>query len=174
MATARYTPRTSAPSAIPPTGVAPRLGDAAQVEDTTGTRGNLIAASQVNGTAVYNARGERLGTVEDVMIDKVSGQVRYAVLSFGGFLGIGDRHYPLPWSVLNYDINQGGYLVHLDKETLENAPSYGENEAVSWDDPTWGRSVYDYYKADPYWDRDVVPPIAGGGVSSTRRMSDLP
>jgi sporulation protein YlmC with PRC-barrel domain len=171
MATAQYTPRTTAPSATPPTAAGAGLRDAAQIEDTTDTRGRLIAASQVNGTAVYNARGERLGTIEDVMIEKVSGQVVYAVLGFGGFLGIGNRHYPLPWSVLKYDVAQGGYLVHLDKAMLENAPSYEDASTVQWEDPTWGRRVHEYYHARPYWDRSTVPPA---GVTSTERMSDIP
>jgi len=74
--------------------------------DDTGER--LVAASEVNGTAVYDMRGKRLGSVEDFMIDKVGGQVNYAVLSFGGFLGIGSEYYPLPWRKLDYDTSLGG------------------------------------------------------------------
>jgi sporulation protein YlmC with PRC-barrel domain len=123
----------------------------ATLEDTTSTSGRLIAASQVSGTVVYNPQGERLGTIEDVMIDKISGRVVYAVLSFGGFLGIGDRHYPLPWPQLRYDTVLGGYVVNLDKRALESAPSYRTGETPNWEDETWGRSVYGYYKTDPYW-----------------------
>ena len=125
----------------------------ATLDDTTDTTGRLIAASQVNGTAVYNTNGDRLGTIDDVMIDKMSGRVVYAVLSFGGFLGIGDRHYPLPWPQLRYDVAYGGYVVNLDKRVLEGAPSYGRDEPGSWNDPRWERSVYDYYKTQPYWDQ---------------------
>lgn len=91
---------------------------------------SLISAGKVQGTPVYNPKGERLGSVEDVMIDKLSGVVAYAVLSFGGFLGIGDRHHPLPWQVLDYDTNHGGYVVDLDKETLKGAPSYAADDNV--------------------------------------------
>ena len=129
----------------------------ATLDDTTDTSGRLIAASQVSGTAVYNPQGERLGTIDDVMLEKISGRAVYAVLSFGGFLGIGDRHYPLPWPQLRYDVVFGGYVVNLDKRMLENAPSYGAGEAVSWEDPAWGRSVYDYYKTQPYWDQPLPP-----------------
>ena len=84
------------------------------------------------------------------MIDKVSGRIAYAVVGFGGFLGIGNRHYPLPWEKLKYDTNMGGFVVNLDKRTLEGAPSYSDADTVGWDDPTWGKGVYDYYGAHPY------------------------
>ncbi len=112
---------------------------------------SLISAGKVQGTPVYNRKGDKLGRVEDVMIDKLSGVVAYAVLSFGGFLGIGDNHYPLPWQVLDYGTEQGGYVVDLDKETLQGAPSYGVNEDVDWADRNWGRKVHDYYDVPPYW-----------------------
>jgi sporulation protein YlmC with PRC-barrel domain len=105
---------------------------------------NLIAASKVNGTSVYNRAGESLGSVYDVMIDKVSGQVAYAVMSFGGFLGIGERYHPLPWKSLTYDTGLGGYVVDISRERLEKAPSYGRDE-TPWGDPAYGRRVSDYY-----------------------------
>jgi len=123
----------------------------ATLTDTTNPSGRLIAASQVSGTVVYNPQGERLGKIEDLMIDKVSGRIPYAVLSFGGFLGIGDRYYPLPWPQLRYDTGMGGYVVNLDKRMLDNAPSYAAGATPDWNDDTWGRSVYGYYKTDPYW-----------------------
>src|SRR6478735_1698359 len=92
------------------------------------TSGTLIAAEKVNGTNVYNPAGDKLGSVEDIMIDKVSGKAIYAVMSFGGFLGIGDKHHPLPWSSLKYDTQKEGYVVNLDKRTLEGAPSYEVDE----------------------------------------------
>ena len=106
--------------------------------------GSLIAASKVNGTSVYNRSGESLGSVYDVMIDKVSGQVAYAVMSFGGFLGIGERYHPLPWKSLDYDTRQGGYVVDVGRDQLEKAPSYSRDE-TPWTDPTYGRRVTDYY-----------------------------
>jgi hypothetical protein len=111
----------------------------------------LIAADKVEGTAVYNTRGEKLGSIERVMIDKVSGRVAYAVMSFGGFLGIGDRHHPLPWSVLRYDPSNDGYVVNLDKKVLESAPTIGiSNTDFNWDDRDWNRQVHDYYKSPLY------------------------
>ena len=110
----------------------------------------LIASNKVEGTAVYNRAGERLGSVYNFMVDKMSGQVAYAVMSFGGFLGIGDSYHPLPWKSLTYDPNMGGYVVDLDRSRLEGAPSYKSNEDP-WSDRNYGRSVYDYYgESYPY------------------------
>jgi sporulation protein YlmC with PRC-barrel domain len=127
----------------------------ASLDDTTNPSGHLIAANQVQGTAVYNHAQEKLGSVEDVMIDKASGRIVYAVLSFGGFLGIGDRYYPLPWEKLSYDTELGGYVVDLDKDRLEGAPSYSDEAAASWNDEAWSRNVSSYYGTRPYW--DVMP-----------------
>ncbi|WP_201445429.1 PRC-barrel domain-containing protein [Belnapia sp. F-4-1] len=111
----------------------------------------LIAAGKVGGTPVFNRRGERLGTVEDVMLDKRSGRVAYAVMAFGGFLGIGERYHPLPWSMLRYDVDLGGYVVDLDRDQLEGAPSYAAADEVDWADRQWGQRVSDYYGVRPYW-----------------------
>ena len=104
----------------------------------------LIASDKVEGTSVYDRQGTSLGSVQTVMIDKYSGQVAYAVMSFGGFLGIGERYHPLPWRALTYDTAQGGYVVDISREQLERAPSYSRDEAP-WSDPSYGRSVHDYY-----------------------------
>lgn len=110
----------------------------------------LINAEKVNGTSVYNLQGEKLGTVEDIMIDKVSGKAIYAVMSFGGFLGIGDKHHPLPWSTLKYDTSKEGYVVDLDKDRLMDAPTYDDKESFAWT-PDYGRRVDKYYDAPTYW-----------------------
>lgn len=92
----------------------------------------LITASRVHGTPVFNRAGERIGHVEDLSIDKASGQVRYALLAFGGFLGIGDRFHPLPWSALEYDTRRSGYVVNMDKPELEQTPHYSRDELESF------------------------------------------
>ena len=112
----------------------------------------LISSDKVEGTAVYDRAGEKLGSVHTLMIDKVSGRVAYAVMSFGGFLGIGDRYHPLPWDVLTYDTSQGGYAVDLDPSRLEDAPTFGESETPNWSDRRWGQQVHDYYGTRPYWE----------------------
>jgi hypothetical protein len=124
----------------------------ASLEDTTDTSGHLIAARRVQGATVYNTALEKLGSVEDVMIDKGTGRIAYAVLSFGGFLGIGDRFYPLPWEKLSYDAELGGYVVDIDRDVLEGAPSYTDEATTEWNDKAWGRDVYAYYGVHPFWD----------------------
>ena len=110
----------------------------------------IIAADKVVGTEVYNTAGEHLGEIHDVILDKVSGKVVYAIMSFGGFLGIGEQYHPLPWTTLKYDTNRGGYVVPLTRERLENAPMYGANGEPDWSDRQYGKTVYDYYGAGPY------------------------
>jgi PRC-barrel domain len=123
--------------------------------DTSASSARLIAGSRVSGTSVYDTSGQSLGTIEDVMIDKLSGRIAYAVMSFGGFLGIGSQHHPLPWTTLKYDTALGGYVVNLDRQMLEGAPAYSDDETADWEDRAWGQRVHDYYRAEPYW--NVVP-----------------
>jgi uncharacterized protein YjbJ (UPF0337 family) len=110
----------------------------------------LISSDKVVGTAVYNLQGEHLGSVYNLMVDKISGQVVYTVMSFGGFLSIGESYHPLPWRVLKYDVRQGGYVVDLDRQRLEGAPSYTASSLPNWSDRDYGRRVDEYYGVPPY------------------------
>ena len=111
----------------------------------------LIGSDKVEGTNVYNHAGDHLGHIDRVMIDKRSGKVSYAVMSFGGFLGIGEEHYPLPWDVLTYDTDRDGYVVDLGREKLEGAPSFGRGADPEWNDPAYNRRIYGHYGlAYPY------------------------
>jgi sporulation protein YlmC with PRC-barrel domain len=121
------------------------MTDITKITDAT-----LIAADKVKGADVYNLEGDKLGKIEDTMIDKVSGRAIYAILSFGGFLGIGDDYYPLPWSTLKYDTSKGGYVVNLDKERLKTAPSYKADADFKWT-PDYGKSVDTFYNAPMMW-----------------------
>ena len=105
---------------------------------------HLIESDRVEGTAVINRDGEKIGTIERVMIDKLSGQVVYAVMSSGGFLGLGESYHPLPWNLLNYNVEEGGYVVDLDRDRLRAAPSHTSRD-IDWSDPTWSRRVHDHY-----------------------------
>jgi hypothetical protein len=93
---------------------------------------SLIGSDKVEGTAVYGVDQKKIGSLERVMIDKISGKVAYAVLSFGGFMGIGEDYYPVPWSTLKYDTNLGGYLVNLTKDQLDKAPKYSKSTDWNW------------------------------------------
>ncbi len=106
---------------------------------------HLIGSDKVEGTSVYGANKEKIGSIERVMIDKESGKVAYAVLSFGGILGIGDDHYPLPWSALKFDESLGGYRTDLSETQLQGAPKYGRGEDWNWGDDNRSRAVNDYY-----------------------------
>jgi len=111
---------------------------------------SLIGSDKVDGTAVYGADEQRIGSIQRVMIDKISGKVAYAVMSFGGFLGIGEDYYPVPWSTLNYDTNLGGYRVNFTNEQLQSAPKFSRSTDWSWNREN-DQKVYDYYRARPYW-----------------------
>jgi sporulation protein YlmC with PRC-barrel domain len=114
---------------------------------------SAILASKVKGTAVYDGAGDKIGTVEDVVLDKQTNQILFAALGFGGILGVGEKYYPVPWSVLNYDEDKGGYVVPLNKDTLDNAPSYDLKDLTRHDGSLADvrQSSYDYYKVSPDW-----------------------
>ena len=118
----------------------PRSGEVATDE----TR-NLISADKVTGTSVYNRQGEKLGSVYDLMLNKQSGQVAYAIMSFGGFLGMGESYHPLPWRALTYDTRQDGYVVDIDRKRLEAAPNYTASAEPNWADRSYGQSGDRYY-----------------------------
>src|SRR5580658_2940382 len=111
----------------------------------------LIASDKVEGTAVYNRQRERLGTVHNFMVDKSTGRVAYAVMSFGGFLGMGESYHPLPWRVLTYDTSRGGFVIDLDKSRLAKAPSYTASNVPNWSDRAYGSRIDDYYGMSSYW-----------------------
>ena len=113
-------------------------------------QGNLIGSDKVEGTAVYGTDNQKIGSIERVMIDKMSGKATYAVVSFGGFLGIGEDYYPLPWPTLKYDTRLDGYRVGVTEDQLKGAPKYSQSNDWDWSDRARDRSVYDYYKT-PLW-----------------------
>ncbi len=110
----------------------------------------LIGSDKVEGTAVYGRDDRKIGSVQRIMIDKVSGKVAYAVVSFGGFLGMGEDYYPMPWPKLNYDTSLGGYRVDITEDQLKGAPKFNRSTDYDWSDRSRDKSVYDYYKT-PLW-----------------------
>lgn len=107
----------------------------------------LIASNKVEGTPVYSRDRERLGTIYNFMVDKVSGQVEYAVLRYGGFLGMGQRYYPLPWRVLTYHRDAGGYVIDMLARDFEDAPSFDRDSEPEFD-RDYGRRVHSWYGLD--------------------------
>ena len=113
-----------------------------------------ISASKVQGTAVYNSAGESIGTVEDVILDKTSNNIMFAVLGFGGFLGMGEKYHPVPWSQLDYNKNDGAYVVPYTKDQLEAAPADSLDALTRDDGMAYRDRAYEYYKVEPYWQED--------------------
>lgn len=116
------------------------IDDSLPIEETDRT----IASDKIEGTVVYDGRNQKIGAIQSVMIDKYTGQVQYAVMSFGGFLGIGERYHPLPWPTLRYDEKLGGYVVGIKKEALETGPSFARGEVPAFD-RAYGMGVYGHY-----------------------------
>lgn len=108
----------------------------------------LISSEDVEGTTVYGVGGEEVGSIDHLMIEKVSGKIAYAVMSFGGFLGLGHSHYPVPWAALKYDPKLGGYVTGITESQLRDAPAYSDD---SWGDRNWEQRVYGHYNVPPYW-----------------------
>jgi hypothetical protein len=121
-----------------------RSAGSVEKDETT----DLIASNKVEGTAVYNRQGEKLGEVYNFMVGKRSGEVAYAIMSFGGFLGLGQKYHPLPWNALTYDTGKKGYVVDADKERLMGAPSYQAGEEP-FSRPGYGQQVRDYWSSGP-------------------------
>jgi sporulation protein YlmC with PRC-barrel domain len=111
----------------------------------------LIASDKVEGTAVRRSNGDTIGTIQRVMIDKRSGHVAYAIMSFGGFLGMGQSYYPLPWSVLRYNEELDGYEVNLTEEQLRGGPTASDMSGFDFSDRNFGTRVHNHYGARPYW-----------------------
>ena len=111
----------------------------------------LIASDRVEGTPVRRSNGEKIGTIERLMIDKLSGNVAYAVLSFGGFLRMGQKHAPIPWARLSYDPTLAAYHLDLSQEEMLGAPSFAAGEEFDWGDRSREVEIHNYYRVPPYW-----------------------
>ncbi len=113
---------------------------------------SAIRASTVLGTNVHDPSGKKIGEVEDVMLDKLSNNIMFAVLSFGGFLGMAEKYHPVPWSSLKYDKSKGSYVVDFTKEQLEAAPAASIEDLTRNDGRDFRDKAFDYYKATRYWE----------------------
>jgi len=111
----------------------------------------LIASDKEEGTPVRRWNGDKVGTIERVMIDKLTGKVAYAVMSFGGCMGIGEDFYPLPWSLLTYNPRLDAYEVNITEQQLKGAPKYSRHESWDWASRERGKAIHDYYNVTPYW-----------------------
>ncbi len=112
---------------------------------------HVMSASTLIGDKVVNANGEDLGKIEEIMIHIDSGKVAYAVLSFGGFLGIGDKLFAIPWEALSLDEDEKEFILNVEKEKLENAPGFDKDNWPDMADRKWGSEIYSYYGYKPSW-----------------------
>jgi sporulation protein YlmC with PRC-barrel domain len=123
---------------------------------TTTEAGNkyrrVLSASTLAGDKVVNARGEDIGKIDEIMIDTPTGRVAYAVLSFGGFLGMGDKLFAIPWSRLSLDEDNKVFVLDIDKETLKQAPGFDKDKWPDMADQSWNSRIYSYYGSKPYWE----------------------
>jgi sporulation protein YlmC with PRC-barrel domain len=120
--------------------------------DHVGPGPYVMAASTLTGDDVINASGENLGEIQEIMIDVASGRVAYAVLSFGGVLGFGDKLFAIPWEALQLDAGNQCFVLDVGKEQLEGAPGFDKGQWPAMADEQWARDVYDYYGYKPYWE----------------------
>lgn len=107
-----------------------------------------ISTEDVQGTNVYGPEDTKVGEIDHLMIDKLSGRVTYAVMSFGGFLGLGHSHYPLPWGALKYDTRLEGYRTGVTEAQLRDAPELSDD---AWTNREWEQRVHTHYNVPPYW-----------------------
>ncbi|WOJ91152.1 PRC-barrel domain-containing protein [Methylocapsa polymorpha] len=128
---------------------------------------NLISSEEVEGTTVYDPNGNEIGNIDHLMIDKLSGQVRYAIMSFGGFLGLGHSHYPLPWSSLTYDKQRDGYATNVTEQQLKDAPEFSDD---SWKDRAWETQMHQHYNVQPYWDETGARDLSQGASNTPRSI----
>ena len=110
------------------------------------------AKKTVIGSKVVNAKKEDLGKIEDIVLDAGAGRIAYAVLSFGGFLGMGDKYFAIPWNALHFNLSEKHAVLNLDKKLLENAPGFDKDNWPNMSDSTWGTRIYKHYGYTPYWE----------------------
>ena len=120
---------------------------------------NLISSENGEGAAVYDSTGNKIGRIDRRMIEKDSGVIRYAVMTFGGFLGIGEGEYPLMWNAFRYDVNLGGYVTNVTADQLKNAPEFTDE---SWADPEWESRLHEHFGSRPYCEESGVGPTDRG------------
>jgi len=111
----------------------------------------LIESDRVEGTTVYDPSGSNIGSIKRLMIDKLSGKVAYSVMSFGGFLGLGEQEHVVPWNKLTYDPSLGGFRTDITEQQLKGAPSFYRGKDYDWTDRNRERELHDYYRSVPYW-----------------------
>jgi sporulation protein YlmC with PRC-barrel domain len=128
------------------------VGTSASYNDHVGPGPEIMAADTLSGNDVVNAAGEDLGEIEHIMLDVPNGRIAYAVMSFGGFLGMGEKLFAIPWHALKLDVANKCFVLDASVEKLQNAPGFDKGQWPSMADQTWARDVHSYYSSRPYWE----------------------
>jgi uncharacterized protein YrrD len=123
--------------------------------DGSDSHRRVLSAGTLTGTTVRNPQGDDLGKIEEIMLDQPSGKVAYAVLSFGGFLGMGDKLFAIPWKALSVDQERDEFVLNVKPEVLEDAPGFDKDNWPDFADPQWGEQIHAHYGSTPYWERDT-------------------
>lgn len=120
----------------------------------------IVVKKSVLGAKVINAEREDLGKIEDLVIDTGNNRVAYAILSFGGILGMGDKHFAIPWEALTLDLSEKVAVLNIEKDRLQNAPGFDTENWPDMADPSWGSELHSHYGYKPYWDDEdaELPP----------------
>jgi len=142
-------------------------GGSKVVNDEPGKTRRVMSAGTLAGDRVRNSAGEDLGKIEEIMLDVSSGRVAYAVLSFGGFLGMGNKLFAIPWQALTLDEGEHEFILDVDKATLENAPGFDKDNWPNMADPQWGSQVFSHYGYKPYWEGDRTDYVDRGEREGT-------
>jgi sporulation protein YlmC with PRC-barrel domain len=129
-----------------------RITGTSHIGDTGGPGPELMSAGSLTGDSVINRKGETLGSIEDIMIDVRSGRIAYAVMGAGGFLGIGEKLFAIPWKALTLDTDNKAFILDVDKERVQNAPGFDKDHWPSMADLSWATNVHSYYGTRPYWE----------------------
>lgn len=117
---------------------------------------SVVKTSEVVGVEVQNSQGDDLGTIEEIILDKITGNVRYVVLSFGGFLGMGDKLFALPWNSIAFNESRDAFILNVSKDKLTKAPGFDKNNWPNFSDKKWAKSIFEYYGSEPYWLKDDI------------------
>jgi hypothetical protein len=148
-----------------------RDGYEAPGSEAAARRRRVLSASTLAGDRVRNPAGEDLGAIEEIMLDIPSGRIAYAVLSFGGFLGIGSKLFAVPWSAMQIDEGEHQFVLIVDRATLENAPGFDKDNWPDMADPAFGKAIHNHYGATPYWQHTVTDAGDYVGDNSQRNRS---
>ncbi|HEV7801284.1 MAG TPA: PRC-barrel domain-containing protein [Burkholderiales bacterium] len=129
-----------------------RIAGSSYHHDHSGPGPEVMAASSLEGETVQNHQGETLGEIEEIMLDVRGGRIAYAVLAVGGFLGMGEKYFAIPWRALTLDTDRKCFLLDVDKDRLKNAPGFDKEHWPSMADQKWAGDVHQYYGTVPYWE----------------------